>query len=145
MSETGVIDPALRAAWLRTEYRVQMRDDSLLLRIDRHNAALADLMRRHAVACAAYISADNPRSQIVPDRDNRAARQRLSTRLRAGGWRWLPGLGIDPNGAHPGEHSVLVLGIAEADALAIGREFGQDAILLVAGDAVPRLALCAER
>lgn len=144
MSSAGPVGPQLLAAWQRTEYRVQTGEGSLVLHIGEASTALRELLRREGVACAAYITADNPGSRTVPDWENRPARQRLKARLRAGGWRWLPGLGVDPDGDHPGEHSLLVLGITTADAIAIGREFGQDAILLVAEDAVPRLALCSE-
>ncbi|MGB8634836.1 MAG: DUF3293 domain-containing protein, partial [Rhodanobacteraceae bacterium] len=42
-------------------------------------------------------------------------------------------------GDHPGEHSLLVLGITPDDAVALAREFAQDAILGIGADATPRL------
>lgn len=140
MSKPGVpIDEGLLAAWRKSEYRVDTAHGTLVLHIDEHSPDLAALMASEAVDCGAYITADNPCSQVVSDADNIAARQRLETRLREGAWRWLPGLGIDPEGDHPGERSVLVLGIAPADAFVIGRDFGQDAILVIGADAIPRL------
>lgn len=137
----GEPDATLLAAWRATEYRVATDNGTLTLRIDQANPLLARLMQDAGVREACYITADNPHSRIGSRTDNTAARQRLRARVHAGGWTSLPGIGIDPKGKHPGEHSLLVLGISRIDALSLGRAFGQDGILLIAADAVPRLAL----
>ncbi len=132
-------DEALLAAWRQTDYQVDTAGGSLVLHIDEHSPGLAELMRAEGVDCAAYITADNPCSTVVSAAENAAARQRLEARLREGGWRWLPGMGFDPGGDHPGEHSLLVLGITPDDAVALAREFAQDAILGIGANASPRL------
>lgn len=134
-------DGALLAAWRNSEYRVETASDRLVLRIDQHNPDLAALMQAEGISNAAYITADNPFSRVVSEADNAAARQRLQARLNAEGWRWLPGLGIDPTGDPTGEHSLLVLGIALDDAIKVGREFEQHAILTIGAHAIPRLQM----
>ncbi len=134
-------DESLLAAWRKSEYQVETDQVTLVLHIDEHSPDLEALMQVATVDCAAYITADNPFSSVVSDADNAAARQRLQARLNAEGWRCLPGLGIDPTGDHPGEHSLLVLGISLDDAIKVGREFDQRAILTIAADAIPRLLI----
>lgn len=131
----------LRAAWQATEYRVDTDAGTLALRLDTPDPALAKLMQHAGVTCAAYITADNPFSRVASEGQNAAARTRLLRRVHAGGWACLPGLGIDPEGDHPGEHSLLVLGMARDEAISLGREFRQHAIVLIGADAVPRLQL----
>jgi len=48
-------------------------------------------------------------------------------------------VGLDPDGKWHGEPSMLVLGIDQPRALAIGREYGQHAIVYMDADATPRL------
>lgn len=132
---------ALLDAYRATEYRVHMPGGSLVLRIGRHDPGLAALMNDHDCTTAAYITACNPRSRVCDEDWNRRAQERLKARLDASGWTWIDGLGVDPDGTHPGEPSVLVLGIEPADAHAVGCEFEQDAIVVAGADATPRLAL----
>jgi hypothetical protein len=53
----------------------------------------------------------------------------------------LDGIGQHPDNGWPGEDSLLALGVSLADALLLGRRFGQDAVVWAGADAVPRLML----
>lgn len=124
-----------------SEYRVDAGDDTLVLHIDQYSADLAALLQARGVDCAVFVTAANPHSEVTSDQDNATAQARLAGELEAGGWSWLPALGIDPHGSHPGEDSMLVLGIDAAAGVALGRRYRQNAILSIAADAIPRLVM----
>lgn len=73
------------------------------------------------------LTAHNPAGRLVSDEANAAAQARLESQLRARGLTWWPADGGDPTWTHV-EAGVALVGIAEADAIALGAEFKQDAI-----------------
>jgi hypothetical protein len=73
------------------------------------------------------LTAHNPAGRLASDEANAAAHARLESRLRARGLTWWPADGGDPSWTHV-EAGVALVGIAEADAIALGAEFKQDAI-----------------
>jgi hypothetical protein len=128
------------AAYRAAEYRVRA-EPAFVLRVDEPSPALAALHAAHAVGCSAFLTAWNPRGTPAPAAENTAAAARLEAALRERGLALVAGRGIDPAGEWGGEESVLALGLGRSEACAVGREFGQNAILWAAGDAVPRLVL----
>lgn len=141
---------------------------AFVLRVDVASPEVLDLYRRHDESQAAYLTACNPHSTVLSDADNRKrmdelvqtlralagqgpARSRtysdVRTKLRspahshARSYTILHGRGTDPSGAWPGEASVLVLGMSEAEARELGVRFGQNALLQAGADGVPRLVL----
>jgi hypothetical protein len=75
------------------------------------------------------ITAHNPAGRLASGEANTAAQTRLESRLRQRGLTWWPAAGGDPPWAHV-EASVALIGIPEADAVALGAEFKQDAIFV---------------
>jgi hypothetical protein len=73
------------------------------------------------------LTAHNPAGQMVSDEANAAAQALLESHLRARGLTWWPADGGDPYWTHV-EAGVALVGIAEADAIALGAEFKQEAI-----------------
>lgn len=55
----------------------------------------------------------------------------LRERLRADGYRFYAGTGIGMSPGQDPQPSLFIPGLAEADAVALGRDFGQDAVLVV--------------
>jgi hypothetical protein len=135
------IPPALVAAYRAARYRVSAARPPFELMIDAPSAALAACHRAYGVERSAFLTAWNPASIPASGAANSAAAARLEGRLRGCGYRLLGGQGLDPAGQWAAEDSVLVLGIGLAEASAIGREFGQAALLHAGPDAVPRLVL----
>ena len=86
---------------------------------------------------------------MLSDADNRTRMDELVGALAGRGaahtsvrsYTILHGRGTDPSGAWPGEASVLVLGMSEAEARELGTRFGQNALLQAGADGVPRLVL----
>jgi hypothetical protein len=73
------------------------------------------------------LTAHNPAGRLASDEANAAAQARLESHVRARGLTWWPADGGDPSWTHV-EAGVALVGIAEADAIALGAEFKQDAI-----------------
>lgn len=137
----GTIVPrGLVQAYREARYEV-LADPPIDLFIDQHSDALAALMARIGVSTAAMITAWNPLSELTADEVNRAAQTALIAALDAGGWAHLAAFGHDPDGAWPGEESRLVLGIPDEPLFALGRRFGQNAVIRVRADAVPVLVM----
>lgn len=85
------------------------------------------------------LTACNPRSQRFSKAANRRLRHQLEALVQRRGYASLPGYGTDPAGRWGVEESLLIFGMGAAEALALARRFGQNALLLIAADAVPRL------
>jgi hypothetical protein len=75
------------------------------------------------------LTAYNPAGRRAPDAANAAAKARLESLVRRRGLTWWPAEGGDATWTHV-EASVALIGIVEADAIALGAEFRQDAIFV---------------
>ncbi|MFJ6539560.1 DUF3293 domain-containing protein [Streptomyces sp. NPDC091385] len=73
------------------------------------------------------VTAFNPRGRVVAAEDNARAHALLLAWLGRGGHTWWPATGSSPCGTHA-EESVAVTGLSDAEARALGRRFGQDAV-----------------
>jgi uncharacterized protein DUF3293 len=76
------------------------------------------------------MTAHNPGGRTAPDAANAAAEMRLTTELERRGLTWWPAAGGNPSWTHV-EPGAAVIGMDEADAVALGAEFGQDAIFVL--------------
>jgi hypothetical protein len=109
------------------------------VRIDRRNPEAEAWLAGRGAAGAGFISADNPRSRLMPAAENDAARQRLAEAVRRRGADAVPHTGAGTGGEWPPEHGLLVLGLAVADLIALAEEFGQNAIVWFAPGQPARL------
>jgi Protein of unknown function (DUF3293) len=73
------------------------------------------------------LTAHNPAGRLASDEANAAAQARLESFVRLRGLTWWPADGGDASWTHV-EAGVALIGIAEADAIALGAEFKQDTI-----------------
>jgi hypothetical protein len=76
------------------------------------------------------LTAHNPGGQVIPDTENARAEERLTAELERRGLTWWPAAGGDPSWTHV-EPGAAVIGADEDDMLALGAEFGQDAIFVL--------------
>lgn len=89
------------------------------------------------------LTAHNPGGRIASDAANASAGARLTAELQQRGLTWWPAAGGNPSWTHV-EPGAAVTGLDEADAIALGAEFGQDAIFaLTPSDR--RVIGCADR
>ena len=129
------LTPQLIAAYRGADYAVQ---GGTVLHIGKSSAEMEALMQGHGVSTAAFVTGANPRGEARSHAANQAAMAELHAALA---WPFLEGEGRDPGGAWASEPSVLVLGIARAEAEALGRRFEQNAIVFVEQGAAPELVL----
>jgi hypothetical protein len=76
------------------------------------------------------LTAWNPGSERLSDAENAERLRALCARLDELGHTWLPALGTSPDGTWS-EQSVAVPGLDRDTALALGREFAQEAVFEV--------------
>lgn len=132
-------DHPLKAVYEATEYRV---GDRFTIRCGLPTPLLDALLLEHGHDAWAYITACNPGSIALDDAANAARMAALTRRLDRLGHPCLPGQGVGAGSDWPPEPSLLVLGIDLAAALALGREFGQVAIVVGRRGEPARLAFC---
>jgi len=71
------------------------------------------------------ITAWNPHSQPLHDKENRLREEALESELRR--FELWPAVGLDPNSEHR-EEGVAVFGLSEIDAINLGARYDQNAI-----------------
>jgi hypothetical protein len=124
------VDAALDAKYRATTYRVFVRDGVPIdLHIGEASAALDALLAGHVAKTWAFITAWNPASRRWSAEENDSRQAELRNEVRARGWRSLEGAGVPARSDWQPEASLLVLDISKADAVALGRRFGQNAIV----------------
>lgn len=133
----------LQATYVAARYRVQWQGRWVELVIGARNAVVDALLRRLRVQGWALITAYNPGSRRVAPLRNELANRRLRNALIAHGWRVLPTL-VDGPG-WPAEPGFFVLGLPMPIAAALGRCFGQAAVVCGARNAAPVLVWCGAR
>lgn len=138
MTATDEIPLDLVRAYLATEYRVHGGPQGpLTLRVGEPSPALDRLLDAEGAHRWAYLTACNPRSQPLPPQEN-ARRLRALEEELGGRYRLFPGEGV--LGAWR-EASILVLGMDEAEALAAGARWEQNAVVVGRRGGAPALLL----
>jgi hypothetical protein len=132
----------LVAAYERAEY-VVFGEPPLVLRIGEPSRRLDTMLAAAGKRTAAFVTPCNPRSEKRTDAQNQAAFVALERSLEDQPFGCYPGEGRDPQGGWPAEPSLLILGIPRGDAAALGRAFGQNAIVFFEKGAAGELVLLA--
>ena len=135
------LTPELIEAYENADYIV-FTDPELVLRIGEPSPRLDALLEAEGATAAAYITAANPRSEPRTDAENRSAGATLDELLASAGYPRYAGEARDPDNKRAAEPSVLVVGIYRANAEALGRIFGQNAIVFVEKGGAPELVMC---
>ena len=132
----------LHAAYAGTDFWVEDAPAGpFRIRCGERCQALDCLLEEHGLNGWAYVTACNPGSNLRPAEENAGRMRELEARVSA-----LPavviyhGQGVGPRGTWPPEPSLLLLGITEGEALALGAAFGQNAIVVGRHGECARLA-----
>lgn len=118
----------LLKAYHNTNYRVDGIPE-LSIRLDRIHVDLDGYLSEKGYATWAYLTAWNPGSRELPLAENRERNKLLLAEIQAGGWAYLPGIGIGDSGEWPGEESFLLFDIQKTAAMQLGAHFQQYAIV----------------
>ena len=136
------LDPGLTAAYEKAQY-VVFGEPELVLRVGEPNSDLDELLEAEGADTAAYVTAANPRGEPSSHWKNELATAALHETQTAAGYACYAGEGRDPEGRWGAEPSMLIVGISRADAEAVGRVFGQNAIVFVRKGGAPELVVLA--
>lgn len=98
------------------------------------SAQLANLLARHNANSAAFITAHNPKSQKLTQAANSSRHEKLIEQLKQGKKQFVLGRSKDPSSQWPTEISILVFELSPDQAITLGREYGQNAIVFIEND-----------
>lgn len=121
---------------------VVFEEPELVLKIGEPSRRLDALLEQEGAGSAAFVTAANPRSEKKSPKENAEALEALDQLIRAAGYPWRKAEGREPDGGWV-EPSRLVLGIYRDNAEALGRLFGQNAIMFVEKGKAPELLVLA--
>lgn len=125
-----MLDPELESAYRSTSYSVIVPGrEPISIRCGARCMPLDLLLAESRATNWAFITACNPRSAPLDEDANAERMMRLEMLVRGRGLNCFQGEGQADDGDWPPEPSLLVLGISEADAVSIAREFEQYAIV----------------
>lgn len=125
-------------------YRAGLGHEAITLHVDQYSEPLARLLAASGHRCAAFITACNPFGAAESHEMNMKACLDLRKSLEryvAKQSQIIEGEGIDPAGAWAAEKSFLVLGLNLETTKALGKEFGQNAVVWIGTEAIPKLVL----
>ena len=133
------LDQQLIAAYKATSYEVKRL--GLALRIGQKNRHLEEFLIDNNEFSYAYISAYNPFSQPLSEMENKARHKQLTVWLKSKGWRYASGFGVPDDTNWLPERSALILGMSKKEAIDLGNELEQNAIIFGVLGKSPELVL----
>ena len=116
--------------YCRTDYVVRAEDVLQTLRVARCHPEFDLWLEARGERRWAYVTAENPRSFRQSAEENQLRQRDLRNRLDAENRRWRPAESVGWDGDWPPENGALVLGIEPAEAMSLGRDFEQFAVLV---------------
>jgi hypothetical protein len=127
-------------AYTRTIYDVDGPSPFSLL-LGRPSTELKHLYTTFRCDCAIYLTAWNPKSQLLSEAENQSRQKELETEIQILQLPIVPGFGRDPVGEWPPEANVLILGLSLEIGMSLGRKYDQNALVWCAADTIPNLIL----
>jgi hypothetical protein len=118
----------LEAAYNATSYFVDAPSGRFALRVGQASAEVDALAAAHQVVAWTYVTAYNPGSVPASRECNEKRQNELEQVIAESGYPFCRGEGKG-DGDWLAEPSLLVLGVREAEAVALARRFGQAAVL----------------
>jgi hypothetical protein len=132
----------LERAYCNTNYVVLRPEGDLVIRIGEPCWALDELLNARGVREWAFVSASNPRSDLLCEQENLARHENLLRAVSDLAVELLPGESRADAADWPAERSVLLLGLSAATARALGKRFEQNAIVYGEVADLPWLIWC---
>ena len=132
---------SLMDAYERTNYIIFTKPE-IHFNISLSNIDLINFCNDNKIKCAAFITAYNPHSKIMTEAKNQLFQSELKLNLLKEKYNYIEGIGQDSKNEWPGEPSYFVLNIAKEDAIIIGKEFKQNAIVWIGKEMLPELVYC---
>lgn len=120
----------LEAAYCATTFAAELPDGEIGIRIGQRHPRLDALFKEQSAGTWAYITACNPGSVNLPAEENDKRNAELVRYLELKGYRFFLGEGRPDKPGWDPETSVLVIGIEHEAAVRLGRDWGQNAIVI---------------
>ena len=117
-------------AYRTTLYQID-GESPITIRVGENCQALDDLLDNFGESGAAFVTSQNPYSQLLSAEENRKRQEALRNQCERYGWQVMDGAGCDPDGKWPAELSFLVIGPGRSNAENIGRMHEQHAIVWI--------------
>jgi len=130
-------------AYQATAYCATVDGENIRIRPGETDATLERALEARGATAWAYVTAWNPGSQLLSRSENDVRQRGLKDELERRGFEFAEGRGEPSDTTWQPEESVLIFGIDEANAVALGMKHGQWAIVVGKRDGGPaRLVLC---
>ena len=136
--------PDLETLYRNTTFRVEAPNGHLDIRIGDKHPRIDSVLSEHNATEWAYITAWNPGSRPTSTEQNALAQEKLIKIVQDRGFRFYLGDGIPDQEGWAPERSVWIAGISREEAVEIGRQFGQNAIVVGNLGSVAELLDCDE-
>ncbi len=126
----STLDQRLLAAYLATQYWVGWPGEiGSFVRIGETDSPFIHFLLQENIENFAIITASNPFSQLLGEKENEARNAALNENLVACTTLLFPARNISPDGAWPVEHGFCAAGIPEEMAMGLGKKYGQNAVV----------------
>jgi hypothetical protein len=135
-------DRLIRAYRRTSSFYANIFRGRLSLRIGEPHAELDFVARRSGARSWGYATAYNPGSSTLSEDENVSRQDGLENAAAEGGFLFFHGEGVGDDGQWFPEPSLLIIGITRAETVALGRRFGQRAIVYGEAGGSPQLIAC---
>jgi Protein of unknown function (DUF3293) len=138
------VPDTLLEAYRKTAFNADTPKGRLSLRIGQRCLELDELLTEHGVSTWAYVTAFNPGSMQLLEKENAIRHHELEADVASLGVTSYLGEGVADDGRWPPEASLLILGIRRGDAVRLGRQYGQLAVVCGDFGGAAELVLCTD-
>ena len=136
------MNPELFEAYKNTTYRVYLPLGEIDIRIGVMNPLLQQLLLSNHVESWAFITAYNPYSVMQNEDVNTLLNTQLERYLLEKQYVFFKGIGVGDDDSWEPEASFMVLNIRKEDAIKLGKQFKQNAIVAGVIGNLPELIAC---
>jgi hypothetical protein len=139
MSDTNISNELLESYKL-AHYHVD-GSPSFILKIGHYSPELDHIYKTCLMKKAAFITAFNPASIELSNQENKERNQQLEEKIKTLHLCYFHGEGKCDESEGSSEESFLVFEIDQTEAIRLGKEFGQNAIVWIPENSTPELLL----
>jgi hypothetical protein len=136
------MNPELFEAYKNTTYRVYLPLGEIEIRIGVMNLLLQEFMLSNSVESWAFVTACNPYSVMQNADANTFLNTQLERYLSEKQYLFFKGMGVGDDNSWEPEASFMVLDIRKEDAVKLGKQFKQNAIVVGVIGNLPELIDC---
>jgi Protein of unknown function (DUF3293) len=138
------METSLESVYRATTFRVEAPDGHVGIRVGQKQPKIDALLLRLGATEWAYVTAWNPGSRPVSADQNALAQGELLRIIRDRGFAYYEGDGIPDHEGWLPERSMWIAGISRKEAMELGRQFGQNAIVVGHVGGIAELVACSE-